>query len=732
MPTPPRLRHPRFRHPLCHTAPALALILALAPLPAHAAIAGLEVTEAPVAEARQSRTLKLIHYLIDKSHYRKQPLDDGFSEVVLETYLERLDPGRNVFVQTDIDQFETLRHQFDDYIRNGALHPVFLMFGILRTRMDQRVEYALERLNEPFDFSRDETYRFDRAQARWAVNAGELDDLWRKRIKNDILNLRLTGKDEAGILETLRQRYTHLARRVRQFNSEDVFQIFVNAYSTAIEPHTSYFSPRASENFQIQMRLSLEGIGAVLQTDNEYTQVRRVIPGGPADLGRDLKAEDRIIGVAQGDGEIVDVIGWRLDDVVELIRGPKASVVRLEIVPGGGDPDHPPTVISIRRDKINLDEQAAKKRTLEIETSRGASTIGVIDLPSFYIDFDGRKKNLPDYRSTTRDVRKLLGEFAPGEIDGLLIDLRGNGGGALTEAIALTGLFIKKGPVVQVRDAGGRVQIDRDPDPAIVYDGPLAVLVDRYSASASEIFAGAIQDYRRGLIIGEPTFGKGTVQHLVDLARYAKNEGDLGRLKITIAQFFRVNGDSTQHRGVIPDLVWPTAGNDDSGERVHENAIPWRRIGGAAFRHFQGQPDAAVFERTRQLHEQRVQESPEFQYYLAVKASNEERDRAQFISLNQATRERERMARDAERLALENRRRRALGQTAAETVESLDRESEEQTRAAEARPGEQKPDAFLREGGHILSDYLHALAHPDAPAIAKRGETEQQGVSGEQ
>ena len=401
---------------------SLALFFAL---PSGAAIDGLEASEVPVSEAKQGRTLKLINYLIERSHYRKLPLDDEFSARVLEGFLERLDAGRLVFLRGDIEVIERLRFEFDDYIRDGNLDEVFAIFALLRARMDERVEFALQRLDEPFDFALDENYRFDRDDAEWVSDSAALDDLWRRRIKNDILNLRLAGKDESDIRDTLKQRYTHMARRIRQFNSEDVFQLFVNSYTTAIEPHTTYFSPRASENFQIQMRLSLTGIGAVLQTDNEYTQVRRVIPGGPADLARELKAEDRIIGVAQGDGEIVDVIGWRLDDVVGLIRGPKASIVRLEILPGSGDSDAKSKVISVKRDKINLDDQAAKKRLLSIDTPRGKSTIGVIDLPSFYIDFDGQRRKLPDYRSTTRDVRKLLTEFndeqARGEIklDGL-------------------------------------------------------------------------------------------------------------------------------------------------------------------------------------------------------------------------------------------------------------------------------------------------------------------------
>ena len=701
-----------------HAVLALALTLASTPLLVHATIVGLEDTEKPVANVEQSRTLKLIHFLMGKTHYRQVPLDDAFSNTVFELYLERLDPSRNTFLQSDIDQFQTLRYQFDDFIRTGALQPSFRMFEILRRRVEQRVEYALARLDDPFNFTLDENYLFDREDAQWAANPQQLDDLWRKRIKNDIINLRLAGKDQADIFDTLKKRYTHMARRIRQLNSEDVFAIFVNAYINAIEPHTSYFSPRASENFQIQMSLSLQGIGAVLQTDNEYTRILRIIPGGPADLAGELKAEDRIIGVAQADQEIVDVIGWRLDDVVALIRGPKASIVRLEILPGGDDPDSQPRVISVQRDKINLEEQAAKKHTLEIETANGTSTIGIIELPSFYVDFDGQKANLPDYRSTTRDVRKLLGEFKPGEIDGLVIDLRDNGGGSLVEAIALTGLFIEQGPVVQVRDARGRVQIDRDPDPKIIYDGPLAVLVDRYSASASEIFAGAIQDYRRGIIIGEPTFGKGTVQHLVDLNRYAKTDHSLGRLKVTIAQFFRINGDSTQHRGVIPDVIWPTADNDDFGERALENAIPWRQIKRAAFRHFRDQPPAAVLAHIRQQYQARVHINPEFQYLLELKAMNDERRKNKFVSLNQTTRELERAARDAQRLALENRKRRTLGEAEVASVELLDQENEE--RSAD-QADEPELDAFLREGSHILSDYLQALEFPNAIAEQDEG-----------
>ncbi|MDD9856937.1 MAG: carboxy terminal-processing peptidase [Gammaproteobacteria bacterium] len=708
-----------------------AVLLVTAAPPMHAGLADLDETEIPAATAKQARVLKLITYLVDKSHYRKKDLDDDFSAEVLKAYLTKLDPGKIFFLQSDIDQFHSLRHQFDNFIRDGNIRPAFNIYSIFRTRLEQRIEYALERLNSPLDFDRDEEYLFDRKEAGWAADSAELDDVWRKRIKNDIIGLRLANKAEEEVLETLEKRYTHLARRTRQFKSNDVFATFANAYVNTIDPHTAYFSPRASENFHIQMRLSLEGIGAVLQTDGEHTQVRRVIPGGPAGLAGDLKAGDRIIGIAQGgpgDQEIVDVIGWRLDDVVDLIRGPKDSLVSLEILPAGNDIDGSSRVITIQRDTIKLEEQAAKKRILKVDTERGESTIGVIDLPSFYADFNGMQKKLPDYRSTTRDVRKLLAEFQPGEIDGLIIDLRGNGGGALTEAISLTGLFIRKGPVVQVQNAGGQIKADHDPDPEIVYDGPLAVLVDRHSASASEIFAGAIQDYRRGLIIGEPTYGKGTVQHLVNLNQLQKNDDDLGQLKLTVAQFFRVNGGSTQHRGVVPDIIWPSAdGGEQSGERAYENALPWRQIGGAEFKRFRDEPAPAVLERIRSRHEQRIQASPEFRYFIDVARINAELGKKKSVVLKQSAREQERERRDQQQLKLENDMRQALGQETLSSMEMLDQENKEKSDPSEAaEASEEKPDAHLREGGNILSDYLYVLKSESSRggAIATQSEAE--------
>ncbi|WP_424946500.1 carboxy terminal-processing peptidase [Candidatus Spongiihabitans sp.] len=702
-----------------------------------ATLDSLEQAIMPESFEKQSRTIKLISYLVEKSYFRKVPLDNSFSEKVLNRFIDQLDPAKSFFLQEDIDRFETVKYEFDDYIKRGTLEPVYAIFKVFRKRVNQRIEYVLQRLEQSFDFTLNEQFLLDTQQSTWAQSEQSLNDYWRKRIKNDIINLRLAKKsgaapdhnDADNINETLRNRYTHIVRRTRQFNADDVFQSFINAYVTNIEPHASYYSPRGAENFKIHMRLSLEGIGAVLQTDNEYTLVRRIIAGGPADIADQLKSGDRIIGVGQENEDIVDVIGWRLDDVVELIRGPKGSTVKLDILPGEYGLEGKPETITILRDKIKLEEQSAKKRLFKVETEQSQSIIGVIDLPFFYSDFDGKNVSAPNYRSTTRDVRKLLTELKDEGIDGLIIDLRGNGGGALTEAISLTGLFIRKGPVVQVQNSNGRIQIDRDPDPEIVYNGPLVVLVDRHSASASEILSGAIQDYKRGLIVGEPTFGKGTVQNLVSLNRFVNTKEDLGQLKVTIAQFFRINGDSTQHRGVIPDIIWHTAEREaDSGERAYENAIPWRQIDKASFAPFQPSLDAQVLNQTLSRHFSRVKSDPEFAYVLEVNKINKFNRERKFTTLNEDKRREHRKQRDLERLTLENKKRKALGQSTFETVELLDADLYASFNANQDSRNESAEsenvvdvDAFLVESGKILTDFVYYknLSKANSPEAAE-------------
>jgi len=522
-------------------------------------------------------------------HYKDTRLDDEFSNVILDEYIDLLDPNKNYFLASDIASFERYRNSLDDALRHSDLVPAYDIFNTYVDRVRQRVAYSREVLKQPMDFTVDEYYEFDREDAPWATTVAELDELWRKRVKNDYLRLKLTDKDDAAIQETLEERYANLDRRINELKAEDVFQFFMNAFAQAIEPHTSYLSPRTSENFEISMKLSLEGIGALLGRESEYTTIASVVPGGPASLDGRLQAGDRITAVGQGlDGKMVDVIGWRVDDVVDLIRGPKDTVVRLEVLPEEVGVGGPSSVIDIVRNEVKLEEQAAKSSIIEVpvEGSDEMMKIGVIDLPVFYMDFNGRAQNLPDYRSSTRDVRRLISELEEQGIAGLVVDLRNNGGGSLLEATTLTGLFIDKGPVVQVRNSNGRISLEEDVDAGMAWEGPLAVLVNRYSASASEIFAAAIQDYGRGLIIGEPTFGKGTVQSLLDLDDYAPSDSpSMGQLKITMAQFFRVNGGSTQNRGVEPDIRFPSAGDpSEYGERSLQHALPWTTIDPARYK----------------------------------------------------------------------------------------------------------------------------------------------------
>ena len=476
-------------------------------------------------------------------HYKDTRLDDELSVMIFDRYLDLLDPNFSFFYASDIETFQPYRLHLDEALQHSDPAPAYDMFNVYVDRVHERVKFARAQVKEPMDFTVDENYPWDRSESKWASSEEELNEFWRLRVKNDYLRLRLAGKEDEAIIEMLDDRYKNLDRRISELNSDDIFQFFMNAFAQSIEPHTAYMSPRSSENFEISMKLSLEGIGALLGRENEYTSIARVVTGGPADKDGRLKAGHRVTAVGQGqEGKMVDVIGWRVDDVVDLIRGPKHTVVRLEVFHEDTGLDGPTQVIDIVRDEVKLEEQAAKSRIIEVPGEGDEMVkVGVIDLPVFYLDFSGRAKNLPDYRSSTRDVRKLIHEMKAEGIKGLLIDLRDNGGGSLLEATTLTGLFIDEGPVVQVRNSSGRISTEEDTDPGMAWDGPMAVLVNRYSASASEIFAAAIQDYGRGLIIGETTFGKGTVQNLVDLDDYAPavaSPGKMGQLKITMAQFF--------------------------------------------------------------------------------------------------------------------------------------------------------------------------------------------------
>lgn len=651
-------------------------------------------------ETKHIRASELITHILTTYHYKKMELDDELSASIYDHYLENLDQNRVYFLQADADEFEKYRYRIDDAIKNSNLDPAFEIFKRYRQRVDERINYALETLDYNFSFDKDESFLFDRREVNWANDTSELNEIWRKRIKNDFLNLKLAGKESDEIKETLTKRYTRIRNSTFQLNASDVFQSFINAYTTSVEPHTAYFSPRTSENFDISMRLSLEGIGAVLRAESDYTQVVKVITGGPADISGQVNVDDKIIAVGQqGSKEMVDVIGWRLDDVVDLIRGPKGTKIRLELLPKGIGVEGPSRTVTLTRDKIKLEEQDASSKIIELPETQ--SKIGVINIPTFYIDFAAQAEGDKNYKSTSRDVRKLITSMQSKGIDGLIIDLRGNGGGSLSEALELTGLFIDRGPVVQTKDASGRVDINYDPEPGIVYPGPLAVLVDGDSASASEIFAGAIQDYRRGIIIGEPTFGKGTVQNVIDLNRFIKDsDDDHGRLKTTIAQFFRVSGGSNQYKGVVPDITFPTViESDEQGERAYENALPWDKVKPA--RYYPASAPIDIFELARQEHEKRIKDDELFQLLIDDIELRREASQKKEISLLETRRKQEREKLVAAKKEIQNAMRAAKG---------LPPLTEEEIVAAEevddAEKEDEPLDVLLQETAEILHDLI--------------------------
>lgn len=634
-----------------------------------------------------------------RGHYEHQRLDDKLSSRVLDILLDDIDSTRSYLLAADVKEFEQYRYSLDEALNRGDMRPAFIIFNRFQQRVSERLSFLLNELHSKaadYHFDTDERLDLDREKAPWATTSAELDDLWRKRLKNSILNLKMAGKEKDAIIELLSKRYQNQLNRVHQSQSEDAYQTFMNAVTRAFDPHTQYFSPRNTENFNINMSLSLQGIGAVLQTEDEHTKVVRLVPAGPAAKAGNLQPADKIIGVGQAEGDIVDVIGWRLDEVVELIRGPKSTTVRLEILPANSSGTDS-KIISIVRDEVKLEEQSAQKDVIEVKDGDVTHKIGVIDIPTFYIDFQGRMENKPDYKSTTRDVTVLINELKEEGIDGLIIDLRNNGGGSLEEAITLTGLFIPQGPVVQVRSTHGRVEVLPDQDPSVLYDGPITVLVNRLSASASEIFAGAIQDYGRGLIVGGQTFGKGTVQSLRPLRS--------GQLKITQAKFYRVSGDSTQHQGVIPDILFPSLFDKEKiGESALEEALPWDTIRPAEYSSNKG--IAATLPALRQLHQTRIEHNPDFRFLREQKALITELRQQTQVSLNEKVREQERKANDDKRLKLENERRKAKGMPQLTSIDD-----EETDNAADAeKKDDKKPeedDALLIEAGHILVDYMN-------------------------
>lgn len=630
--------------------PALALLIAFtlagsapgalagdATAPAAASTAAPKYATLPLEPtATEADAAQLSARFLTRFHYDAQPLDDAMSARIYKKYLDQLDGEKVFFTQEDLAKFAPLKTRLDDAIWNKDLTGPFAIFNRYVQRAKERMHFALGLLPKGFDFTKDESYIVDREKADWPKNQAELDNLWRERVKNDWLRLKLAGKDDADIRKTLTKRYNTLLDRIKQLDGEDAFQSFMTAYAETTDPHTDYLGPRLAENFDISMKLSLEGIGAVLQARDEYTQIREVVPGGPAAKSGKLHVGDRIVAIGQDNGPMVDVIGWRLDDVVAKIRGKKDTTVRLEILPADAGPDGKHELITLVRKKVVVEEQAAKSKVIDVKDGDVSRKIGVIELPTFYADFAARAKGDPNYKSATRDVAKLLTKLKADGVQGVIVDLRNNGGGSLDEANELTGLFIDKGPVVQVRKADGDVEVEGDDQPGLAWSGPMAVLVNRGTASASEIFSAAIQDYGRGLVIGEPTFGKGTVQNLVDLDRFAQTAGEkpqMGELKMTIAEFFRINGGSTQLKGVTPDIQYPKNGDEkDFGESTYDNALPWTQIPPADYK-----PVAdlkAYLPQLMQMHDARVAKSPAWKLMLDQLAQYKKMRDQTTISLN--------------------------------------------------------------------------------------------------
>lgn len=638
--------------------------------------------------------------LLKRHHYSKPPLDDARSAAILDNYLKMLDPARSYFTAQDIAEFEAWRYRFDDFLQEGNLEPGFALYKRQLERQQERLSFALELLEQRFaelNFNSEDTLETDREKAPWAADRAALDTLWRQRVKDEVLRLKIAGKEPEAIRELLVKRYRNQLKRLAQTRSEDIFQAYLNAFTQTYDPHTTYLSPDNAENFDINMSLSLEGIGAILQNDNEYVKIVRLIPAGPAEKSKLLAPADRIVGVAQGEQEMVDVIGWRLDEVVKLIRGPKGTTVHLEVIPASNAPnDLTSKVVDITREAVKLEEQAAKKSVIEI-THEGANyRLGVIEIPAFYLDFKAYRKGDPDYKSTTRDVRRLLGELRQEKVDGVIIDLRNNGGGSLQEANELTGLFIDRGPTVLVRNSDGRVDVLADDAQGVVYAGPMAVLVNRLSASASEIFAGAMQDYHRALIIGGQTFGKGTVQSVQPLNH--------GELKLTMAKFYRVSGQSTQHQGVLPDISYPTRFDlKQIGESALPAAMPWDSIRPAI--RTRGNPFTPFLAELKARHEARTANDPDFVFVRDSLQLTQSLQQETRVSLNEQQRRQQQQRIEARQLALENARRAAKGEPLLTALKQ-----EEDNTAEEPKEISADKDTFLTESGRILLDYLNLRA----------------------
>ncbi len=648
-----------------------------------------------VPSERHKSVARRVGSMLEGMHYSGAKLDDRLSAIVYARYLESIDGQHSSLLASDVADFEQYKLRFDDMIRSGDVDPAFAIFARFQQRNRERIKFAISQLDKEPDWTLNETFEFDREKAPFAASSAELDEFWRKRVKNDALSLLLTGKSWDEAAKLLKKRYETTLKRIDQISADDVFESLMNSYARAYDPHSSYFSPRSSEEYRIQMSLNYDGIGASLQLVDDYVTIMNVIEGGPAAVAGTLSVKDRITGVGQGkEGPVTDVLGWRIDDVVQLIRGRAGTQVRLQVLPAGAAPGTAEKSLEFTRNKVTLEAQASQKELRTIKRGDKEYKVGIINVPAFYQDVEAQNAGDKEFRSTTRDVRRLINELKAEKIDGLVLDLRGNGGGYLPEATALTGLFIDKGPVVQLKVTTGELEVQDDPESGAAYSGPLAVLVDRFSASASEIFAGALQDYHRATILGQRTFGKGTVQNLVPLDRWSPRPVN-GQLTVTIGKFYRVTGESTQHRGVEPDVTLPSQIDmDEFGESALEGALPWDRIAGVPFRsEAKGQqpniPLLATEEKTR------ADKDPDYRWLVADLAAADQMRKQTSLSLNLQTRKAERERVDKERLGRENARRAAQNLPAIKSSEEL----------ADVK----FPDTVLDQATEVMTDMVTGL-----------------------
>ncbi|MVN21321.1 tail-specific protease [Mucilaginibacter sp. HMF7410] len=662
-------------------------------------------------DEQQAIVCKEVTEMITNYNYKKIKLNDSISTVIFNRYIKSLDENHNYFLASDLNDFDQYKTQLDDDLQNGELNHVFYIFNVYQKRYNERIKYSLDQLNKTYDFTQKDEFMFNREDQPWVSTVSDLNKFWDKRVKYDLLNLNLATPDLTKNKETLKKRYENLIIQSAKLNNQDVFQLFMDAFTESIDPHTNYFNQSNAAQFNIDMSKSLEGIGASLSSENEYVTIKTIVKGGPAERSKLLTVDDRIIGVAQGkNGEFQDIIGWRLDNAITLIRGPKGTTVRLKILPKGKTTTNP-KIVELVREKIVLEDQLASKEIRTYNSNGKTVKIGIINVPGFYLDYKAYQAGDKNYRSISRDVKLIIDSLKAQKVDGIVMDLRQNGGGSLPEAIQLTGLFIKTGPVVQVRDVKNRIEQDDDDDPSIAWNGPLAVLVDRFSASASEIFAGAIQDYGRGLIVGTQTYGKGTVQSAIDLDKVIGNSfsrllasvkgksapastgtpTSFGQINLTIAKFYRISGSSTQHKGVIPDIKFPSAiPLDKYGEDTEPSALPFDMIARSSYTPVGN--FAAVIPQLKTLHDTRMQTNVNYKNLLEDIADYKKRDAEKTVTLNEAELKKQHEEDDAKTLAHDNARRAALG------LKPLIK--------GEPRTKDKDADFLKIEAGQILTDYI--------------------------